>query len=584
MMFGAPWGLLALAAIAPLVAAYFLRRRQKPVTVSALFLWRTPDQKAEAGPRLERFSRETSLLLEVLAVCAGALFLADARCDEGPSGRHLVLVVDGSLSMSARGRDGEPLHERVRREAAGLAEAADATLLTVVESGPSPRMLAGPMEKAHRALSALEAWRPEGAWHDLGPSLVLAREVAGAGERVVLLTDGPLDEATLSPEVEVRALGLASDNLALVAAHRVDEDGVAKVTARIAHFGDAGAGARTVPVVLTAVEADTGKTVTRTQEVQVEGGGTALLSASLRGVGEVTLRLPEDALPADGVVTLLPAPEREVKVSLREGLDRAAQAALVRFIAVAEGVTLGGAERPAEEGARLHIGPRGSGAQVTFEAPGTQRTFVGPFFADRAHPVLEDVQLGGVVWTAGESPEGRALLTAGDVVLLAEDDEGRLHFNLATGRSNVQRTPAWPVLLSNVVRRARGETPGFARRHLVLGEEVPVVTVRGAKHTLRGPDGERPLLGTGSLLLPPPPRAGRYALLRDGEVVDEMVVLPLDAKESDLRDREQATRLAQVQTRPARRSAGPERANWPLLLLMGLVCADFALTARRSLT
>jgi len=41
MSFGFPWGLLALGALVPLVAAYFLRRKQKPVVVSALFLWRT---------------------------------------------------------------------------------------------------------------------------------------------------------------------------------------------------------------------------------------------------------------------------------------------------------------------------------------------------------------------------------------------------------------------------------------------------------------------------------------------------------------------------------------------------------------
>ncbi|HEX8434414.1 MAG TPA: BatA domain-containing protein [Archangium sp.] len=38
MSFGFPWGLLALGALVPLVAAYFLRRKQKPVVVSALFL------------------------------------------------------------------------------------------------------------------------------------------------------------------------------------------------------------------------------------------------------------------------------------------------------------------------------------------------------------------------------------------------------------------------------------------------------------------------------------------------------------------------------------------------------------------
>ena len=102
MTLGAPLGLLALAAMPALVAAYFLRRRQPPRTVSALFLWRTPDQRAEAGPRLNRFSRESSLALELLAVAFAALFLADVRCGENAPKQHVVIVLDGSLSMNAK--------------------------------------------------------------------------------------------------------------------------------------------------------------------------------------------------------------------------------------------------------------------------------------------------------------------------------------------------------------------------------------------------------------------------------------------------------------------------------------------------
>src|SRR5439155_21999783 len=103
MSLGFPLGLLGLLAIAPLLVAYFLRRKQPPRVVSALFLWRTPDQRAQAGPRFQRFSRESSLLLEGLAVIAAAAFLSDAHCGGGATKKHLVVVVDGSLSMQAKG-------------------------------------------------------------------------------------------------------------------------------------------------------------------------------------------------------------------------------------------------------------------------------------------------------------------------------------------------------------------------------------------------------------------------------------------------------------------------------------------------
>ncbi len=160
--FGFPWGLLALGALVPLVAAYFLRRQQKPVTVSALFLWRTPRPRAEAGPRFERFTREASLLLEALAVVAAALFLADVRFSEDARARHVVLVVDGSLSLSARGPDGVTVLERVRREAAKRVEEERATRVTVLASGSVAAVHGGPGGGALEG--AGERWSPSRRW------------------------------------------------------------------------------------------------------------------------------------------------------------------------------------------------------------------------------------------------------------------------------------------------------------------------------------------------------------------------------------------------------------------------------------
>ena len=52
------------------------------------------------------------------------------------------------------------------------------------------------------------------------------------------------------------------------------------------------------------------------------------------------------------------------------------------------------------------------------------------FFAQKGDPLLEDVGLSGVVWTAGENPPGRPLVTAGQTVLVAEEEDGTLQLNL----------------------------------------------------------------------------------------------------------------------------------------------------------
>ncbi|HYI02480.1 BatA domain-containing protein [Hyalangium sp.] len=572
MSFGFPWGLLALGALVPLAAAYFLRRRQKPVTVSALFLWRTPRPRAEAGPRFERFTREASLLLEVLAVVAAALFLADVRFGDDTRARHVVLVVDGSLSLSARGPEGVTVLERVRREAARRVEEERATRVTVLATGSVPRAIAGPEAEPSKALGALESFQALGADHDATATLLWAQELAGPGRWVHFFTDAmPAEGAVVPPAVRWTALGAARDNVALVSAQRRDEGTKATVTLRVARFG----GAEAVEVRVRAQPGAGAKEGTEQREVmRLPAEGAATVRLTFENAGDVEVMLPEDALPEDGQARLVPSVVRPVRVALAEGLEAQARQALERFLAVAPEVEMG-----AGEGALL-IGPRGTDARVTVGAGGTMRTFLGPFFSEKGHPLLDDVQLAGVRWTAGDNPPGRALITAGDAVLVS-DEEGRVHLNLELARSNLQRTPAWPVLLGNMLREAQRAREGFPRRQLTLGEPLPVVTQPGARYTLVGPLGERPVFGAGTLTLPAPLVPGRYTLERDGEPVDVTEVLALDARESDLRGRGSGERQAEFEEKDEGSAGSPGRARWPLLVLLGALLADFYVTRRR---
>lgn len=578
MSFGFPWGLLALGALVPLVAAYFLRRRQKPVVVSALFLWRTPRPRAEAGPRWERFTREASLLLEALAVVAAALFLADVRLGESAVRRHLVLVVDGSLSMSVRGPDGVPVLEKVRQEAAKRVEEEDATQVTVLATGATPRVLAGPEAEPSRALAALESFQALGADHDPVPTLLWAQELAGPGRRVAFFTDVPPENAAAVPgSVRWTALGTARDNVALVSAQRRDEGATATVTLRVARFG---AGAREVEARVRAQPGPGAKEGTeRVERVSLPDEGTATVRLTFQGAGDVEVSLPEDALPEDGRVRLPPSPSRPVAVGLAQGLAPPEKDSLERFLSVAPDVERGGTGSQESKAEVLLFGPRGTDARVTVGAAGKLRTFLGPFFSEKGHPLLDDVQLAGVRWTAGDNPPGRPLVTAGEAVLVSEEEDGRVHLNVDLARSNVQRVSAWPVLLGNLVREARRTREGFPRRQLTLGEPLPVVTVPGARYTLVGPEGSRPVFGAGAVSLPPPSGPGRYVLEREGDEVDAAEVLALDARESDLRGRGSADVPAR-EPGEEERGGSQGRARWPLVLLLAALVADFYITRR----
>ena len=563
MSFGAPLGLLALFAVPVLVGLYFLRRRQPPRVVSALFLWASPDQRAEAGPKLQRFSRETSLALELCACLCAAAFLADLRCGGGGAERHTVVVLDGSLSMLAAA-PGRPRTQEALEALAKLV-AEDGGRVTVIESGLRPRILEGPASPPSR-LPWLK-YSPQGPSHDFAPALSLARELAGPRSRIRLITDKPLDPA---PEgVEVLAVGTPLENDAFVAAARADRQGKAIVALRVAHFGKAPA---KVPVELRSAD----EAVLWTERVALEPGEEKALRVEVESTGPLLALLPQDALSADGRLRLLPQPVRALKVALKLP-DGPAAESLRRFLDIDGAASLG---EPAD---LVFAAPEAAPSApwtVVVGVKGETRSLVGPYFADRRHPLLDSVPLEGLLWSAGESALGAPLLSSGDAILLSEEGGPVFHLNVDLARSNLGRSAAWPVMLSNLFAMRREALPGFPRHDLALDEELAVNVEPGPKWVLRGPGTELPLRGSGTLRLPAPGAPGRYQLLRDGKVQDELEVLPIDRRESDLRDRASGRVASPLPV--GRIAADRPRSAAPLLLLVLLLCLDWVVTARAA--
>src|SRR5262249_30618544 len=154
---------------------------------------------------------------------------------------------------------------------------------------------------------------------------------------------------------------------------------------------------------------------------------------------------------------------------------------------------------------------------------------------ERADPLLEDVDLAGIVWTAGDDPPGRPLVTTGRQILLAREPSGTLNLNVDLARSNLTRSAAWPILLSNLTRAARSRLPGFSARHALLGEEVHVTVPPSGRFTLTGPGLPRAALTAGELALRSLAEPGDFVLERDGRTVDTLTMFAVDAEESDLR-------------------------------------------------
>ena len=563
-MFANPLGLIALLAVPAVVGLHLFRRRVPKRVVSAVFLWESQESRASSGRRRQPLHRSLSFWLELLAALLLALSLAGIRGCGGGRAEHLVLVLDGSASMSAEGVLDEARDEAAER----IRRLGRRDRVSLVISGSTPRLLVGPGAPEAEALAALDLYQPGGGDHDLGPSVDLATELAGGGA-VTLITD--LFEPELWPEhVGVVALGAPAENLGITQATR-PSPGQAFVELR--SFSERDRQAR--------LRAREGERVLVEQELLLEAGQASSHSLTLTTDGVVTVELlVEDALQLDDSVQLAPPPARdlELAVQLSEelqhhlGLQDERWAGLVPEASMSASPHLLLTDQPTASTERTWVLQLGTQAG---------RSVIGPYLVERAHPLLRGVSLQGVIWTHGPSAlEGEPLVRVGDQPLLVEQQAEagrRFQLDLEPWASTLHRSPDWPILLLNLAELRREALPGPRATNLVVGQDFFWSQAPEGAWTL---DGE-PLSWRSELLVPGFPEPGVHTLQRDGQSAAVFAVQLADPAESDLSERSAGQREAQA-------TAGELSAELSLLdtllmlLALGLICVDWFVLARQK--
>ncbi|HLU39350.1 MAG TPA: BatA domain-containing protein, partial [Planctomycetota bacterium] len=546
MSFAAPLALFALLAVPAVVALHLFHRRYRPRRVAALFLYAPGVHEQTAGRARTPLRRSASLLVEIAAATALALWLAGPRVSAWSAPQHVVAVLDDSASMATVGRGGESAAARARAVVeVALAEAGRDARVTLIATGPRPRVLCGPAAPAAAAADALAAWDPTAAHHEFAPALALAGEVAGRDATVLFVTDAPVD---VPAGVGVRAVGEPADNAAIVRAQRVPREGGERLWIDAAAFA---AGPMTARLTVRALDGSAAFPGIEAG-LQLEVGRIARYEFDLpEGLGAVEVALGGDALALDDRVTLLPEPRRTVGVAVRLPAETADALQLGHALrALGSAVEL----RPGEPDLEITAAPGQGGFLVQcVVVPGEEpvESWLGPFLLERRHRLLDGITLEGVVWTAGVVAVGRGLAFAGDRALLGEEVLGeRLRVSLALdpARSNLSTSPDWPILITNLVAEARARLPGPERVNVRLGEPIVWRERADATGTLRLVDPAGAALpGAGVQVVTfHPERPGLHVLQRDGAEVQRFAVHFADPRESDLR----ACATATVAARP----------------------------------
>lgn len=590
MIFTSPLGLLALLAIPAIVAIHLFRRRFPVRRIAGLFLWQMMRQTPEGGGRISRLPITASLILECLAALALALILAGARLSSAAVSQHLVVLLDDSASMAAVNARGESARDRaVTRVSQELDRLGSTARVTIVTSGERPSVLLGPAALAVEAKAVLDGWKPAAPDHPLALGVRLARELAGRTGRLMVISDLT---ASLrgSPELEGVlwvSVGEPLANVGITAAERSlsATEGRAAISLTLANDSPSPARRR--------LEVSADGTTIVTRDIDAPPGISSLTLAIPPGLPPAMVTLSADPLLRDNEVVLAEPRPRIVGVEnhLKEGRGRTA---LAKAIESAAGVT------QAESGHLAFIDAadvdqnRAPGVwrvafgrpPATWLASGEPRDFIGPFVLEKRHPLLLGISLGGVVWSGAAplSPNAvRPVASAGDRSLIgivsstgAAADPAIL-VNLDLDRTNLIRSPDWPILISNIVEMRRQALPGPDRWNYRIGEWVRVRLGRDPKGPLRfrcGPV-ERTLPAGRQIELIAPSPGGLLQILEGDEMLFELGVNFLDARETDLRRQSTAAAGAFADAAGLRAESGPssDPLFWVLLVAGGAALA-----------
>ncbi len=208
-----PWALAWGAASFAVVVLYMLRRRERELPVSALFLWEKvpPD----AMSRLARWLPRTDLLLwaQIAVVLLMALALAAPVVIRARPAGATAIVVDTSLTLAPQGR------AREARDVAQELVAKSAGPWVLVGWSDPPEVLVGPTTREEEIMAGIAKLSYSiSARSPLSHALAL---VPQGWERVVVVSGAPPQDA----QVEVVTLSPV-DNLAIEAfAVRSQPDG-----------------------------------------------------------------------------------------------------------------------------------------------------------------------------------------------------------------------------------------------------------------------------------------------------------------------------------------------------------------------
>jgi aerotolerance regulator-like protein len=461
-----PLALIGLLSVPILVAIYLFHRRPRTKRVSSLMLWATLKQPRSGGRQTEpprfplTFWLELAILLLLVAAAAHPTIPAPSRR------RPLVIILDDSLSMAA-GRGTDTAQRRAMESITREISTGAYDPIRIILAGSTP-LLAGPVVTSpSEARSQMGKWLCTAASADIDAALALAAQVGEPNALILVASDrGPARK--MGPRVRWNAFGRPEPNAAFLAASRSSIADRDRVSLEVGCFCR--------EPIRTSVAIASGGNLLHRESISLSPNDRRSIVLDLPpGAETIEARLDDDAAAFDNRVILIPERRPAVRVGIEVG-DELLRDEVQRAVAATEHARVGSGSP------ELIIT---DGPATTTAGPWTLHVIVaqagvshaGPFLIDRAHPLVAGLNLDAVLWTAAKTPlPGSPVILAGNQPLLTDERAGAeghtIHMALNPALSNLQKSPAWPALIWNLIEWRSSERRGFPVANITIGSSA----------------------------------------------------------------------------------------------------------------
>lgn len=237
MNFLYPLGLLGLIGIPVLIFIYILKNKYTEQTVSSTYLWTLSEKFLKRKKKLPKIAGLVSLLLQLFAVFAISLTIANPVFTLKGKANEIIYIFDASASMNMEYVDGESRFN-VGKEMLfdNISDTADGSVFSlIVVDGVTTQLLLDQTTDKNALVSAVENIKPSYVKSDLTDALKLSQSYfdLNAGAKVYVVTDKIVEK---HDNVSVLSVASGKENFSLAGVNYTFIDGILSVEAMVTSY------------------------------------------------------------------------------------------------------------------------------------------------------------------------------------------------------------------------------------------------------------------------------------------------------------------------------------------------------------